>query len=224
MSTDRTWIRGVSQPLPEGETLLWEGAPDRKALARHALHVRIIAGYFAVIIAAGLVGALRDQVSMHQLLVTLATQVGLSAVVVGGVLGYAALTASNTVYAITSRRVVMKVGIVLPTTINIPFHLVESASAAEYRDGTGQIALALRPPDRLAFVHLWPHARAWHLRFPQPALRGLTDTRAVAAIIRDAAAAAGPVTTDAPVPADQGAPASPRMAPSLSTAHEGAAR
>ena len=56
---DRTWIRGVSQPLPAGERLLWSGAPASRLLARHAFHVRLVAGYFALLILLGLAGARR---------------------------------------------------------------------------------------------------------------------------------------------------------------------
>ena len=223
MIADRTWIRGIAQPLPEGERLLWQGAPNRGALARRALHIRVVAGYFAVIIGYGLLGAMRDALSLRQMLVTLATQLVLSGLVVGGMHLYARITARSTIYAITDRRVVMRVGLVLPTTINIPFHLIDSASTVEFGDGTGQIALAIRPPDRLGFVHLWPHVRPWRLRWPEPMLRGLVDTQVVARLIRDAASASGPIVR-ATVPDPPAPHPSPtlRVNGSLSTAHKAA--
>lgn len=223
MIADRTWIRGIAQPLPEGESLLWQGAPKRAALARHALHIRVVAGYFAVIIGYGLLGAMRDQLTVRQVLVTLATQVVLSGLVIGGIHLYARITARTTIYAITDRRVVMRVGLVLPTTINIPFHLVDSASTVEFQDGTGQIALAIRPPDRLGFVHLWPHVRPWRLRWPEPMLRGLVETQAVARLIRDTASASGPILS-ATAPEAHPAHPSPtlRVNGSLTTAHKAA--
>ncbi len=218
MTVDRTRIKGIAAPLPDGEHLLWEGAPDRAALARHSLHVRVVAGYFAVIILLGLVGALREHLAINEVLVTLATQLLLSGLVIGAVQLYALVTARATIYAITDRRVVMRVGVVLPTTINIPFHLVNAASAREFRDGTGQISFAIQPPDRLGFVHLWPHVRPWHLRWPEPMLRGLTNTAEVARIVREAAATAGPILS---APAAPSAPAI-RVNGSLSTAHKAA--
>jgi hypothetical protein len=221
MITDRTRIRGIAQPLPEGESLLWEGAPNRAALARHALHVRVVAGYFAFIIALGLFGALRDHLAPRQVAVTLATQLLLSGFVVGGVQLFALLTARTTIYAITNRRVVMRVGVVLPTTINIPFHLVDAASTREFADGTGQIALAIQPPDRLGYVHLWPHVRPWRLRWPEPMLRGLTDTRAVAEVIREAAATSGPIVSNPSAPSVPPAVTS-RVNAAFTTAHKAA--
>lgn len=220
MIADRTRIRGIAHALPEGEHLLWQGAPDRAALARHALHVRVVAGYFALIIGLGLYGAVRDGLAATQVMTTLGTQVLLSALVIGGVQLFARLTARTTIYAITDRRVVLRVGVVLPTTINIPLHLVDAASTREFGDGTGQIALAIQPPDRLGFVHLWPHVRPWRLRWPEPMLRGLTDTPAVAEILREAAANCGPQLASAPA-APQPA-AAPRVNAALATAHKAA--
>ena len=42
---------GLPGPLPDGETLLWRGAPDWRVLARDTLHVRAMAVYFALIAA-----------------------------------------------------------------------------------------------------------------------------------------------------------------------------
>jgi hypothetical protein len=189
MNVERTWIRGVSQPLPVGESLLWEGQPDQAAMARYALHIRKVALYFGLIIAAGLIGAIRDGIPLPQLLTTLLTQVVLSLLVLGGIALYARLLARNTIYAVTDRRLVMKVGLVLPTTVNIPFRLVESASSHRFADGTGQIALRLRPPERVSYFQFWPSVRPWHLRSPEPMLRGLRNTDEVAEVLRVAALA-----------------------------------
>lgn len=202
MTDGRTWIHGVGHPLPEGEHLLWQGAPEWKALARHALHLRALAGYFALIILLGLIGALREALGASQILVPLLTQVALAGIVLGAGLLYAWFTARNTVYAITDRRVVIKAGLVLPLTINIPFRLIDSAWARRFKDGTGQISLGIRPPDRLGFVTLWPHVRPWKLRYPEPMLRGLTDTDRVAALLHQVADATAPVARSAERPVE----------------------
>ena len=44
-------VRGLPEPLPPGETLLWQGAPDWRVLARHGFHLRQLVGYFGVILA-----------------------------------------------------------------------------------------------------------------------------------------------------------------------------
>ena len=38
---------GLPERLPAGERILWQGAPDWRALALHAFHVRKLAIYFA---------------------------------------------------------------------------------------------------------------------------------------------------------------------------------
>jgi hypothetical protein len=80
--------------------------------------------------------------------------------------------------------------------------------------------LDLAGEDRMGWAHLWPHARPWALRKPQPSLRCLRDADKVAALLQSAWAAANPglaasigqpaTPAVAPVaPATQGAPAAP---------------
>jgi len=101
---------------------------------------------------------------------------------------FATLVARTTVYAITDRRVVMKVGVALPTTINIPLHLVTSADMQPRGDGGGDIALSLAGDARIAYLLLWPHARAWHVAHPQPTLRGIDDVAGVGRLLAGAVA------------------------------------
>ena len=44
------YIKGVPHPLPPGEQLLWEGAPDTRAVATHVFHWRLLAAYFIVML------------------------------------------------------------------------------------------------------------------------------------------------------------------------------
>ena len=187
MTTERERIRGVSQPLPDGERVLWQGSPRWTSLARHALRAPLWMTYFAIIIAAGLVGALRDHVAPADIVGTLALQAGLSAVVIAGVYAYCVFTSRATVYAVTDRRVVLRIGLVVPTTVNIPMRLVDAAACRVFPDGTGEIALTVRKPDRLGYFHLWPHVRPWHVRWPEPALRAIDDPSRVIAILRELA-------------------------------------
>jgi hypothetical protein len=149
--------------------------------------VRLVLLYFGLLILLGLAGALRDGLPAAGIATALATQCILGGFVVGGLYLYAWLTARSTVYAITDRRVVIKLGLVLPTTVNIPFRLIEAAESRRFSDGTGQIALRLSREDRIGFFHLWPHVRPWRLRFPEPMLRGLNDVTGVAAFMQAAA-------------------------------------
>ena len=65
----------------------------------------------------------------------------------------------------------MKIGIALPMFFNLPFSRIASASLRLYADGTGDIPVALDKGQRIAYLHLWPHARPFRLTQPEPALR-----------------------------------------------------
>jgi hypothetical protein len=56
----------------------------------------------------------------------------------------------------------------------------------EGRHGHGDIALTLAPGVRIGYVHLWPHARPWQVRWPQPMLRALPDSAHVATLLANA--------------------------------------
>jgi hypothetical protein len=99
------------------------------------------------------------------------------------------LSARTTLYVVTSRRIVMKVGIALPIFFNIPYSQIASAALRTFNDGTGEIPLALAPGRRIALLHLWPHARPFHIANPQPALRSNAQAADVAAILAQAMAA-----------------------------------
>ena len=94
------------------------------------------------------------------------------------------LAARTTVYSITSKRIVMRIGIALPITINVPFRAVNSVGLKRHADGSGDIPASLPKGYRLAFLVLWPHARPWHVRNPQPMLRSVPDASASRACCR----------------------------------------
>ena len=175
--------RGLPAPLPAGERILWQGGPDAKALARDALHSRLIVAYFAAvaIFVAGI--AWSEGRPAVKTMISLAL-IGVACLAVLGLIrGYAILMARSAVYTITTQRVVMKVGVALPVTINIPHAIIQDAGLRTDRDGTGDIPLGLSGMGRMGYVHLWPHARPWHIVRPQPMLRGVRDAGQAAAIL-----------------------------------------
>jgi hypothetical protein len=101
----------------------------------------------------------------------LAVAAGLYAVALALLLGTAWFSARSTLYTLTNKRVVMRIGIVLTLTFNLPYKRIAGASLKGYAKGMGDIALALHPEDRIGWAHLWPHQRAWHVSRPQPTLR-----------------------------------------------------
>ena len=93
------------------------------------------------------------------------------------------LNSRTTVYTITNRRVVMRFGAAIPKAINIPFTIIEGAALKSLGKGDGDIALVLKAPNKIAFLHLWPHARPWRLAAPQPTLRAVAGARSAADIL-----------------------------------------
>jgi hypothetical protein len=182
--------RGLPAPLPPGERLLWQGAPRWGALARRAFHVRKLAIYCAVLLAWRVVADLSDGQSPASaaLGALWLTPLVLGAVGIPALLAW--LFSRTTVYTITSRRVVLRSGVALPMTLNIPFRLVGSAALKTYRDGTGDIPLALAGPDRIGYLHLWPNVRPWRVARAEPMLRAVPDAARVAGILAQALAAA----------------------------------
>jgi hypothetical protein len=82
-------------------------------------------------------------------------------------------------YTLTNKRVVMRIGIVLTLTFNLPLRMLAGASIKTNPDGTGDIALKLAGNDHIAWLNLWPHARPWALRHPEPSLRCIANVGVV---------------------------------------------
>lgn len=184
-------VRGLPEQLPGQERILWQGSPDALAVARRVYRVPLVAAYFAVMLALPVVAALADGRGAAAGLANAALLAPLAAVALGMLALFAWLTARTTVYTITDRRVVMRIGIVLTLTFNLPFRALASAELRARPDGSGDIALVLGGRNHIGYLNLWPHARPWHLKHPQPALRCVPEAARVAALLRDAVAASG---------------------------------
>lgn len=202
---------GLPERLPSDERLIWQGSPSAWALARDAFHVRGLCAYFVGLLGLRAWYEWQDTAS----LAATATAVGwllpwvafvLAAVAVGAI-----ASARLAVYTVTSRRVVMRIGIVLTVTYNFPYKQMLGAGLHLRRDGSGDIALQLAPNKQTSHVHLWPHARPWHWLNVQPLMRGLPNAQAVAkqlthawALVQrndDRAFSIGPVAVAASQPA-----------------------
>jgi hypothetical protein len=199
MEHDGEPIRGLPGRLPPGEHVIWQGAPDWAMFARSVYRIRIVAGYFALLAAAGLLTG-----SVIGALVTLGVGVlglGLLALLAWG-------SARTTVYTLTSRRMVLRVGVAIPKCFNLPLSLVGGADLRRHADGRGDIALTMIGAPSFGYALLWPHARPWKMREPQPMLRAIPDAEIVAARLTRACAAV--VAIDRPAPVSVAPPASPQ--------------
>lgn len=179
-------VRGLPGDLPAGERLIWQGAPRWQALARRALHTRLFLFYFGLLLFWRAVSTHYDTGSFGDALEAALWPVPLVLAGIGLLWLLAWLMARTTVYSITDRRVVLRIGVVLSVTFNIPFRTIESVGMRAYPDGTGDISLALSGPDRIAYAHLWPHVRPWQIKRPEPMLRVVPDAVSVAKALSDA--------------------------------------
>ncbi len=172
---------GLPSALPQGERVVWQGAPDWRRLAIHAFHVRKIALYFAFMLALQAINLTTPE--GHVDWKPLVVAGSLYALALGLLVGTAWFSARSTLYTLTNKRVVMRIGIVLTLTFNLPFKRIAGASLKTLGAGTGDIALALHPEDRIGWAHLWPHQRAWHVTKPQPTLRCVPDSQQVGELL-----------------------------------------
>jgi hypothetical protein len=182
-------IPGLPERLPAGEAILWQGGPDWRLLARRAFHLRGIAAYFAILAAFRGAAMVAEGAGLAAVAGGVALTLLLGAVPVAILATVAWLSGRSTLYTLTDRRLVMRVGIALPMTLNIPFEAVGSAAARIGPDGAGDVVLGILPPHRISWVALWPHARPWRFARPEPMLRAIPDAATVAGLLSRALAA-----------------------------------
>jgi hypothetical protein len=174
---------GLPGPLPAGERVLWKGAPSARGLAVRALHVRKVAGYFVLLAAWKAFSAQAAGASAAESAGRFGWLLALGAVAVG-ILGLIAWGyARTTVYTLTDKRLVIRSGIAIPVTINLPFSRIDGASLRLFSDNTGDIPLIPNKAERVPAVLLWPHMRPWRMRRPEPMLRSVPDAVHVAALL-----------------------------------------
>jgi len=179
-------VRGLPEALPEDEHILWQGAPAPWRLAREALGINWVIGYFV------LITVWRVGVSSTQVPLPIALAHGLPFVVIGllavGIIFVIAWAqASTTVYTLTNKRVAMRIGAALTMTLNLPYVCIGTAKLDTRKSGHGTIAFELIGETRLSYLMTWPHVRPWRMARTQPALRCIPDAEAVAKIFADAA-------------------------------------
>lgn len=189
MSGPASMDGALPEALPEGETILWQGRPDPASVSRRILHRRALMAYFAALALYMAATSLAGGRTLFATASTLALVAAGALAILGFVWLIGRLVARTTRYTITDRRIVMRIGVALPLTLNVPFRIVEGAGLRAYPEGTGDIPLVIGGNGRIGYLHLFPHARPWHLRRPEPMLRCIPDAGRVAAILAQAVAA-----------------------------------
>lgn len=177
---------GLPQQLPDDERIVWQGSPAWRLMAREAMHTRTLSIYFAVLITWRGVNVLSNGGGAVDAAIAMAWLVPLAVIAIAALTAMGWLVARTSVYTITDKRVVMRIGVVLSITFNLPFSKISAAALRAKADGSGDITLSLVDTDNIAYVHLWPHARPWKVARTQPMLRGLSNATEVALLLANA--------------------------------------
>lgn len=179
-------VHGLPEALPADEHIIWQGSPNPLRLAKDALKLNWIIGYF-VLLAVWRVG-----VSSVDYPLTVAMAHGVPFLIAGAVtalllIGLATVQARSTVYTLTNKRVAMRIGAALTMTLNLPYVCIGNANAMVRKSGIGTIAFELIGDDRISYLMTWPHTRPWHISRTQPAFRAIPDAARVARLFAEAA-------------------------------------
>ncbi len=179
-------IRGLPAVPPDGEQIVWQGAPSWRAYAVEVFHVRKLAIYFAVLIAWYVVTSMYDGKAWADIGSGLSFFFAGTAICLGLAAALAWGYAKSTVFTITTKRVVLRHGIALPMSINVPFSKIAAVQMEAHKPATGTIALTPISGNRIAWLALWPNVRPWQFSNPMPALRCVPDPHKVAKLLTNA--------------------------------------
>ena len=178
-------IPGLPEDLPPGESVVWQGRPAWRSLAKQTFKVQWLSAYFGLFVVVRFVLAVRE----HQG-VSGAVQSLFAVALAGACLGILCLMswmcARATVYTITTHRVVLRIGVALPMTWNLPFKRIASADLTVRDASDGDIVLGLTKPNRIAWLHLWPHCAPFEYSRAKPTLRALSEPARVSALLAKA--------------------------------------
>lgn len=194
-------IEGLPEVPPEGEQILWQGKPDWWQLANDALMLRWVAIYFGFLaVWRGLAGW--NAVDVDRGIGAALWLIAIGACACGLLMLFAWIQASATMYTVTNRRIVLRVGAALTLAVNLPYRWIASADLQLQKNGTGSIMLDLLGETRFSYLVCWPHVRPWYMSKTQPALRSIPNAESVARLIgRHATAQISQPTERAPDPA-----------------------
>ncbi len=199
---------GLPAELPAGEEIVWRGSPDALGLAVHALHIRVVAVYFAALAALAAFRRILEGDGFA------AAAGGAGATLLGGAAAVGILTflafamSRSAIFTITTRRVIIRHGAAIKKFINLPFQQISNVSIAR-RGRVGDIAIDLSEQGKVPYYHLWPFARPMRINRPTPLLRSLREPETAAKALVDAMTEFAPETVNV-APGAGGAPSAQR--------------
>lgn len=176
-------LPGLPGVPPVGEVILWQGRPSSALVARHLLKIRWIVGYFLVLAGWALLAGLNDGQPAGGILFSVAVLTALAGVLIGMIELFAWAVAKTTLYTITTERIVMRFGVAISMTLNLPYRQVDGVALARLGEKAGMIAIALLPEQRLSWLIQWPHVRGFRFSRPEPSLICLADADEVSKVL-----------------------------------------
>lgn len=176
-------VTGLPARLPAGEQIVWQGVPRWTAIAVHAFHVRALGVYFAALLGARATWLVSTGLPLPRVLLGCIGPLLVASLAIGIMCGIAWLAARTTIYTVTNRRVVIRSGIALQTTVNLPFRAIDGAALKVRGDGSGDLVLQMNREQRVGWAVLWPHVRPWQYKYPQPMFRGIPDVGRVGELL-----------------------------------------
>ncbi len=181
-------VVGLPQELPEGERILWQGRSEFSSLALTTMHIRKVAVYFAALLALRIALALKDGQALIDAVSGSIVLLVLAVVAIGLLAYYAQRAAAATMFTITNQRVVMRCGVAVSVTVNLPFAIIDAADLRLHKDGSGDISIRTDRSSRASYVLLWPMVKPFRWFDVRPVLRGIRNAESVAKTLATALA------------------------------------
>lgn len=191
---------GLPAPLPRGEHVVWQGTPRWQSFARQVFRTDLILIYFAVLAVWRVATIIEQGRGMEGAVQAVLVVASCGALVIGLFALLAWLGARATIYTITNRRIVMRIGAAFSKTIDIPFKVIDSVQVKTGASGTGNISIKLKDTAGIPYLILWPHARPWRLRYPEPTLRAVPNAQETAETLASQLEAAARSDLDSQAP------------------------
>jgi hypothetical protein len=144
-----------------------------------------------------------NNTALPELAKSIATSVALAFLSLALLTWGAYLSAQATMYTLTNKRIIMRIGIVLSLTFNLPLKKITACDLQLQKNKTGNLALGIASESPIGWLNLWPHVRAWRVASPQPVLRCVPQAQALAEQILSAWRQENPSTQLLSVPTEQ---------------------
>jgi hypothetical protein len=177
---------GLPEKLPEGEYVIWQGAPEFWGMAKDIFYIRPVIAYFVFLVIYRIYDGIVLDHTIKAIAISAAWMLAMSLVCVGLLAALAYYTVSSTAYTMTNRRVVMRIGIAMQMSFNLPYKEITSADFTAKKDGSGHIPLKINADTKIAYFHLWPHVRPMNFNHPEPMLRNIKNVEQVATLLTKA--------------------------------------